>query len=66
MNVKHSKWDKRSSENIFWKWIQEVFLVECKILKISEEEPLKKGKWSSYTQTKSSEIYIQDVVKVWI
>ena len=37
VNIKHSKWDKRSSENIFWKRIQEVFIVECKIFKILEE-----------------------------
>ena len=37
VNIKHSKWDKISSENIFWKRIQEVFIVECKIFKICEE-----------------------------
>ena len=37
VNIKHSKWDKRSSENIFWKRIQEVFIVECKICKNWEE-----------------------------
>ena len=30
VNKKHSKLDKRSSQNIFWKRIQEVFMVECK------------------------------------
>ena len=44
VNKKHSKWDKRSSENgenIFWKRIKEGFLVEWKIFKNSEEEVLK-------------------------
>ena len=37
VNIKHSKWDKTSSENIFWKSIQDVFIVECKIFKNWEE-----------------------------
>ena len=37
VNIKHSKWDKRSSENIFRKRIQEIFIVEYKIFKIFEE-----------------------------
>ena len=47
VNKKHSKWDKRSlenGENIFWKSIQEVFMVECKKIKNWEEEVLKYGK----------------------
>ena len=35
--IKHLKWDKKSSENIFWKRIQEVFVVECKKIKNWEE-----------------------------
>ena len=37
VNIKHLKWDKRSSEKIFWKRIQDVFIVECKIVKNWEE-----------------------------
>ena len=40
VNIKKSKWDKRSLENIFWKRIQEVFTVECKKFKNWEEEVL--------------------------
>ena len=40
VNIKNSKWDKRSLENIFWKRIQEVFTVECKKFKNLEEEVL--------------------------
>ena len=38
LNIKHLKWDKSSSENIFWKRIREVFMVECKKYKNWEEE----------------------------
>ena len=44
VNKKYSKWDKRSSENeenIFWKWINDVFMAECKKFKNWEEEVLK-------------------------
>ena len=44
VKIKHSKWDKRSSENgenIFWKRIKEVSMVECKKFKNWEEEVLK-------------------------
>ena len=41
VNIKHSKWDKSSSENIFWYRIQEVFIVQYKIFKNWEEEGLK-------------------------
>ena len=40
VNIKHSKWDKRSQENgenIFWKRIQKDFIVECNIFKNCEE-----------------------------
>ena len=37
VNIKHLKWDKRSSEKIFWKRIQDVFIVEYKIFMIWEE-----------------------------
>ena len=47
VNIKHSNWDKRSSENIFWKRIQEVFIVECKKFKNWEEEVLKYREISS-------------------
>ena len=40
-NTKHSKWCKRSSENIFWKRILEVFIVQCMKFKNWEEEVLK-------------------------
>ena len=33
VNITHTKYDKRRSENIFWKGIQEVFIVECKKFK---------------------------------
>ena len=46
MNIQQSKWDKRSSENIFWKKIKEGFMVECKKFKNREEEVLKLGKRS--------------------
>ena len=49
VNIKHSKWDKRRSENIFQKRIQEVFIVEFKKFKNWEEEVLKQGKRSSST-----------------
>ena len=64
--MKHPKWDKRRSENIFQKRIQEVFIVEFKKFKNWEEEVLKQGKRSSSTQIKSSERYIQNVLMVWI
>ena len=41
VNIKHSNWDKRSSENIFGKRIQEVFIVQYKIFKNWEQEGLK-------------------------
>ena len=69
MNIKHTKQDKRSSENgekIFGKRIQKVSIVECKKFKNWEEEVLKQGKRNSYTQIKSFERYIQDVLKVLI
>ena len=47
VNIKHSKWDKRSSENwinIFWNRIQEVFMVECKKINNWEEDVIKYGK----------------------
>ena len=69
VNIKHSNWYKRSSGNgvnIFWKRIKESFIVECKKFKIWEEEFLKWGKRSSETQRKSFEIFIQDVLKLWI
>ena len=50
VNIKHSKRDKRGSEsgiNIFWNRIQEVFIVECKKFKNSDEEVLKAEKRSS-------------------
>ena len=47
VNIKYWKWDKRSSENIFWKRIDEVSIVECKKLKNWEEEVLRYGKRSS-------------------
>ena len=50
VNIKHSKWDKRSSENrvnIFWKRIKEVSMLECKKFKNWEEEVLIQGKISS-------------------
>ena len=40
VNIKHSKWDKISSENIFWMRIQEVYMVECKKVKNWEEDVL--------------------------
>ena len=47
VNIKHSNWDKRSSENIFCKRIQEVFIVQYKIFKNWEEYVPKSGKRSS-------------------
>ena len=41
VNKKHSKSDKRRSQNILWKRIQEVFMVEWKKFKNCEEEVLK-------------------------
>ena len=41
VNIKHSKWDKSSSENIFLKRIREVFIGQYKIFKNWEEEGLK-------------------------
>ena len=44
VNIKHSNWDKRSSENrenMFWKRIQEFFIVECKKFKNCDEKVLK-------------------------
>ena len=64
MNIKHSKLDKRRSENIFRKRIEEVFIGEFKKFKNWEKEVLKQGKRSSSTQRKSSERYNEDVLKV--
>ena len=47
VNKKHSKCDKRSLENIFWKRTLEVFLAEWKKFKNWEEEVLKSEKRSS-------------------
>ena len=47
VNIKEPKWDKRSLENIFWKRIQEVFILECKKFKNWVEDVLKLGKRSS-------------------
>ena len=50
VNIKHSKWDKRSFENginIFWNRIQEVFMVECKKINNWEDEVLKYGRLCS-------------------
>ena len=41
VNIKYSKRDKRSSENIFLKRIEEVFIMQYKIFKNWEEEVLK-------------------------
>ena len=44
VNIKHSNWYKKNSENginIFWKRIKDVFMVECKKFKNWEEEDLK-------------------------
>ena len=42
LNIKHAKWYKSSSENIFCKRIQELFMAECKKFNNWEEEVLKK------------------------
>ena len=47
VNIEHPKWDKRSSENIFCKRIQELFMAECKKFNNWEEEVLKYRKRSS-------------------
>ena len=64
VNIKHSKLDKRRSENIFRQRIQEVFIGEFKKFKNWEKEVLKQGKRSSSTQIISSKRCIQDVLKV--